>query len=176
MTSGGEKYRWTCACCGVEFVGLPMDFAFGAPVDWTSLGWLERWRSRIDDDFCRIRYSSGEISRFIRCILPIPIPELDTEFRWGVWVSVSKDSWRIYEVGFNTGKHETEGCFGYLMHEIPGFEGSTSLHCDVRFQPDRMRPRIILYQTEHPLFSAQAEGVTKAQIEAWAALFHQKPQ
>ncbi len=108
----------------------------------------------------------------IRCILPLPVPELDRQFRFGVWMSVSEDSWRIYEAGFKTGQYEKDICFSYLMHEIPDYEGSLNLECELRFQPDAKRPLVHIYEAEHPLYRAQQRGVTAAQVHAWIERVH----
>lgn len=147
-----------------------MDAAFSAPVDWGELDDATRAASRLDSDFCRVRYPDGVTDRFIRCVLPLPVPELDAEFGFGVWMSVSERSWDVYEAGFDSGTYGQDGCFGYLMHEIPGFDGSRGLHADIWFRPDGLRPAVALRETDHPLFAAQRDGVSVAQVERWAAL------
>jgi hypothetical protein len=169
---GGAQQRWRCACCGDEFDHLPLDLSFPAPVDPETLAAEERRTLRLDDDFCAVRYASGEVDRFIRCILPIPVPEMEEEFRFGVWISVSAASWEVYEAGFHAGTYAKDTCFGYLMHEIPGFSGSRLSHCDVAFQPGTARPRVFLHESDHPLFYAQRHGVSRAQVEAWVASTH----
>lgn len=172
MSSGVQKI-WTCACCGKEFEGLP-SLAFDVPVQWDKLSRLEKWRSRKDSDFCEVTHNSGETDRFIRCVLPIPVPDINEEFTFGVWISVSETSWRNYRSGYETGEYPTERCFGYLMHEIPGYPSSTLLHCDVVFQPNNQRPRVELHETDHPLFAAQNDDVSKVQIDEWVSLGHRR--
>lgn len=167
-----EAYRWRCSCCGEERIGLPMDMMFGEPVDWDSLDAATLAASTLDDDFCEVRYSTGEVDRFIRCLLPLPVPKMGSEFRFGVWMSVSECSWDIYTEGFVTGFYAAEGCFGYLMHDVPEFPGSMLLNADVTFQPDRLRPRVTLHEIDHPLYLAQMNGIEPARIERWAAMMH----
>jgi hypothetical protein len=130
-----EAYRWRCACCGEEYSGLPMDMALASPVNWDNLDRETRAASQLDDDFCEVRYPNGEAHRFIRCVLPLPVHRIAGEFRLGVWMSVSERSWDIYRIGFDSGVYGEEGCFGYLMHEVPDYRGSFLLHADVFFQP-----------------------------------------
>ena len=167
-----EAYRWRCSCCGEERTGLPMDMMFGAPVDWDGLDDVSRAASAMDDDFCEVRYSTGEVDRFIRCLLPLPVPRISSEFRFGVWMSVSQSSWNIYSAGFATGTYTGDGCFGYLMHEVPEYPGTMYFNADVWFQPERLRPRVTLHEADHPLFLAQRDGIEPAQIERWAAMMH----
>jgi hypothetical protein len=165
-------YRWKCGCCGEKHVGLPMDMSFDVPVDWDELDGETREASWSDSDFCEVRFSTGQVNRFIRCLLPLPVPALSGEFRFGVWMSVSESSWNVYQEGFNTGAYREPGCFGFLTHDIPEYQGSLLLHADVYFQPDRLRPRVILHETDHPLFAAQQDGIEVSQIERWAASMH----
>ncbi|MGF7005760.1 DUF2199 domain-containing protein [Aminobacter sp. BE322] len=167
-----KAYRWRCSCCGEDHVGLPMDMMFGEPVDWDALDDATRAASTLDDDFCEVRHSTGEVDRFIRCLLPLPVPRMCSEFRLGVWMSVSERSWDIYGVGFASGTYAEDGCFGYLMHDVPDYSGSMFFNADVWFQPARLRPRVALHETDHPLFLAQRDGIEPAQIERWAALMH----
>jgi len=169
-----EAYRWRCSCCGEEFTGLPLDLAFGPPVDWASLSEEVRQVSRSNDDFCEVHYSPDRIDRFIRCILPLPVPRIASEFRFGVWMSVSERSWDIYWAGFDTEDYSEDGCFGYLMHEIPEYLGSHLLHADVWFRNNGQRPRVELQNADHPLVRAQRDGIDVTQIERWVAISHQK--
>jgi len=168
-----EAYRWRCACCGEERVGLPMDMAFAAPVDWEALDEATARALHLDDDFCELRHANGEVSRFIRCLLALPVPRIGSEFRFGVWMSVSEKSWGVYQEGFASGVYREAGCFGYLMHDIPEYPGSFLLHADVYFRPDRMRPAVVLHETDHPLVAAQSDGIDVTQIERWAAMMHE---
>jgi hypothetical protein len=167
-----EAYRWRCACCGEEYAGLPMDIALALPISWDDLDADARAASQLDDDFCEVRYSSSQVDRFIRCVLALPVPGIADEFHFGVWVSVSERSWNIYRSGFDSGVYGEEGCFGYLMHEIPDYEGSYLLRADVFFQPENLRPSVILQEAAHPLVAAQRHGIEVAQIERWVALSH----
>jgi hypothetical protein len=168
-----SEHRWTCTCCGEVMTGLPMDLHFEAPVDFSLLDRKSRKRSHIDTDFCEVNLSDGSTQRYVRALLPLPVPQLEDEFRFGVWVSVSEKSWTVYREGFATGHYSEAGCFGYLMHDIPDFEGSELLQCDVWFQPDGLRPVIELHHVDHPLVEAQQNGVEPRQVERWAALIHQ---
>jgi|GEM_PF-6489401 len=146
--------------------------AFDAPVNQDALDVVARSTFRRNDDFCEVRYASGEHGRFIRCLLPLPLPQLADEFCFGVWMSVSEKSWNIYRDGFDSGEYEDELCFGYLMHDIPDFPSSLHMHADVVFQPGKMRPRVFLHEVDHPLVVAQRDGVDVTQIERWVALAH----
>lgn len=164
-----ESFRWTCKCCGEVRTGLPMDLAFSEPGGWNQLTEDEKTQSHLDHDFCLIRYADGTIDRFIRAVLPIPVPELEGEFCFGVWVSVSEKSWDIYSKGFDDGVYDDEVCFGYLMHDLPDFPDTWLMHVDVEFQPGTERPLVFVHESDHPLVDAQANGVSAGQVERWVA-------
>lgn len=149
-----------------------MDIAFDAPVDPDTFDDVARSTFRKNDDFCVVSYATRETDRFIRCLLPLPVPQLADEFCFGVWMSVSEKSWNVYRDGYDSGQYEEELCFGYLMHEIPEYPGSLLLHANVVFQPGNQRPNVYLHDAEHPLVAAQCDGVDVTQVERWVALTH----
>ncbi len=149
-----------------------MDLAFADPVDWEALDDETIDFEAKDDDFCEIHFKDGTIDRFIFCLMPFPVPELDAEFRFGVWVSVSEASWNSYEKGFIVGEYDKDGCFGYLVNEVPDFPGSQLLNVDVWFRSDGLRPVIYLHDVDHLLVAAQKNGLDTAQIARWASSDH----
>ena len=167
-----EAYRWKCACCGKQMTGLPMNMSFGPPVDWDRVDSGELKVLQLDEDFCKIQNPDGQIDHFIRCLMPLPVPQLHDEFGFGVWMSVSAQSCDVYEAGFDSGHYAKPGCFGYLMHQIAEYPGSFLLHADVEFWPGNERPRVFLHDADHPLVNAQENGVDAAQVQRWVALTH----
>lgn len=167
-----ETYRWTCACCGEEMVGLPMAMGFAGPDNWIGLTEEVRRDAFIDSDFCLVPREGGTLERYIRCVLPLPLAGAEDAFHLVVWMSVSEASWHVYRKGYETGAYDTEGCFGFLGNEVSGFPGSYMLYADVWFEPDSMRPYVELHKAEHPLVAAQQDGLQMAQIESWASMMH----
>jgi hypothetical protein len=156
-----ETFEWTCSCCGKSMIGLPQAFAFKAPDHWLN-GFEEKDTnaSHLSDDFCVVHDIKGETARYIRCVLPMQLSGFENlEFGFGVWMSVSERSWDIYRDGFESGQYAEEGCFGYLGNSIPGYPGSLHLPCDVYFQPDRQRPRIVIHECENTLAIDQMNGM-----------------
>lgn len=165
-----HTYRWTCRCCGQVKTGLPMDLGYHSPAGWDDLTDAERARSHLDEDFCLMRHADGAVDRFIRAVLPIPVPEIEDEFRFGVWVSVSEKSWKSYGKATLESGCELDICFGCLCHDLPDMPESFGLHANVEFQDNGMRPRIFLHEQDHALVEAQMHGVNVAQVEKWASM------
>jgi hypothetical protein len=149
-----------------------MALGFNSPAGWDQLDEDTQRHSFLDSDFCVIARPGADYERYIRGLLRLPVLETEAEFQWIVWLSVSEPGWHAYRAGFGVGEYPEPGCFAYLMHEIPDFEGSLGLPVDVRFQPDGLRPLVALHGGDHPLAKAQSEGIDVPQIERWAARMH----
>jgi hypothetical protein len=153
-----------------------MSMGFDPPLVWAKLDEPTRAASWADTDFCEINYSDGNTERFIHCVLPLPVPDIDAEFTFAVWCSVSEKSWEIYKTGYGGGDYAEKGCFGFLIDHIPDLENTRNLPADLWFQPAGLRPRVELHDGPDPLIFAQREGVEPAQIERWASMMHQPPE
>jgi len=149
-----------------------MALGFACPAGWEELDEATSKESVLDSDFCVIARPSGDIERYICGLLRFPVPETVAEFQWIVWLSVSEQSWQAYLAGFGIGNYPEPGCFAYLMHQIPDFEGSLGLPANVWFQPDGLRPLVELQEGDHALVEAQKDGIGLSQIERWAASMH----
>ena len=167
-----SDYKWKCPCCGEEQTGLMTDFAFRVPENWLAIGWLQKLISSKNSDFCKIRSFSRPIERYIRCLLPVPIQDHEETFHFGVWMSISEDSWGVYRNGFRTEQYTERGCFGYLMHNLPDFKNSMAMHCDIEFFNHGSRPLVWLHEVDHPLYEAQREGISVDYIKRLMAKFH----
>lgn len=149
-----------------------MPLGFACPAGWEELDEATRKDSFLDSDFWVIARPSGAVERYICGLLPLDVPERDAEFQFIVWLSVSEQSSHSYLAGFGGGEYTEPGCFAYLMHQIPDFEGSLGLKANVWFQPDGLRPLVELQDGDHSLAKAQVQGVDLSQVERWAAIMH----
>ena|SRR6266566_5070348 len=84
--------RFTCASCGAEHDIDEMSFGTDAPLQWDLLSDAERSRSLLSADQCEIESDEGR-SFYIRGCLEIPIRGTDRTFAWGVWCSLSEQSY-----------------------------------------------------------------------------------
>ena len=113
------NHAWTCRCCGTQFNTLPLDFASKAPDHWFQIPERERpARTKLDGDVCMI----DRQDIYVRGCLEIPIIGLDDHFTWGLWVSVSKESFRRILDLWDAPVIENEPPrFGWLCNEISLF-------------------------------------------------------
>jgi len=101
----------TCGCCGRQFNILPLDFACAGPDPLFQIPEPERQHRGKLDDVCR--------DIFVRGRLEIPIVGQDDRFIWGVWVSVSKESFSRFLELWDAPPIESEPPkFGWLCNNI----------------------------------------------------------
>ncbi len=171
-------FAYRCECCDEVHEGSP-SFGFAAPAyyEWltdeqkASCGW-------ITDDLCTVTLE-GETSFFIRAVLEIPIHGVSEPFIWGVWVSVSENSYRRY-VETRSAPADGDGCFGWLANDIPSYPSDGSVAVDVYFQTEGLRPIAELQKGRcdgHALLTDQIHGITpmKAQAIAESMLHPARP-
>ena len=158
-----SSFTFTCACCGKEVSGLP-DLAFDAPLHYDQLPEAERaGRARLDADFCVI---DGK-DRFIRAVCPVPIRGTEEHFAWGVWVSLSAESFERYHASFETlDQSHLGGMFGWLSNRLPLYPDTLKLQTSVMPQDHRQRPLVWVNQVhaDHPLYIDQREGITTERL------------
>jgi hypothetical protein len=161
------EYTWTCRCCGRQFNTLPTDYAYEAPDQWYSIPEAERdSRARRDSDVCIIE--GKDI--FIRGCLELPIIGSSAIFIWGVWVSVSRESFdRIVELWDASTIENEPPKFGWLCNNISEYPETFGLKTDVHLRAGRIRPSIELEPADHPLAIEQRQGISIERVEEIAA-------
>lgn len=161
------KYSWICSCCGKSFDSLPMDYAFRGPDNWHALPEAERaTRARLDSDLCVI--DGREF--YVRGCIEIPVTDSPEIFIYGVWVSVSEDSFRHILDKWDA---EIAGAepprFGWLCNRISGYPDPEEVRCNVYLRSGNLRPLIVLESTDYPLAVEQRNGITLERIRKIAA-------
>lgn len=161
------NHAWTCRCCGKQFNTLPLDFASTAPDHWFEIPERERDdRTKLDSDLCMI----DRRDFFVRGCLEIPIVGHDDHFTWGVWVSVSKESFRRVVDLWDAPVIENEPPrFGWLCNEISIYPTTLSLKTNLHLRVGGRRPSIELEPTDHPLAVEQRQGISIKRVEEIAA-------
>ena len=160
--------RWTCSRCGEEHVGVPLDWAFDAPAYWDG--------GRTEDDFltedlCVWTDDEPKLNFFIRGVLEIPVAGSEQKLGYGVWSSLSKESFkRVVDRWEEPSRVEQPPYFGWLCNSLPGYPETLSLPLDVVTQELETRPLIVLHEGDHPLVVEQHEGISMERAQAIAEL------
>lgn len=103
---------------------------------------------------------------FIRGRLVIPVIDAGAgaEFNWGVWVSLSRDTFaRALSLWTTPDREKEPPYFGWLSTDLPLYQPSTlQLKTRVHTEPVGSRPLVELEPTVHPLAVEQRTGITLA--------------
>jgi len=122
-------FAYTCSCCGKRHEGSP-SFAFDAPHQYASLSDEQKLAmGELSSDLCTIT-RDGEVDRFIRTVLEIPIVGAQDPFVWGVWVSLSEKSYARYVSTYDN-PVAGEGFFGWLCNTLPVYPSGGPFAVDV---------------------------------------------
>ncbi|HYK31706.1 MAG TPA: DUF2199 domain-containing protein [Streptosporangiaceae bacterium] len=157
-----EDVGYICASCGERHDELPMSYAAPAPEYWTD-DLAESDDSGLSADQCVIK---GEWF-FVHGLIEIPVVDSDEPFAWGVWISLSKESYdRMAELWETQGREQEPPYFGWLSTELPLYSPTTiNLKTHLHTRPIGERPFIELEPTDHPLAVEQRTGITRARVE-----------
>jgi hypothetical protein len=94
---------------------------------------------------------------FIRCVLEVPIHDVEEPFLWGVWVSQSEANFRYYAETFpNSPEQQT---FGYFSNRLPVYPETLSLKTQVHWRSGKHRPWVEFEPSDHPLYRDWSEGI-----------------
>ena len=160
--------RWTCSRCGAEHEGVPLDWAYDRPVYWDGTRSEHDW---LTEDLCTWTDDVGERSYFIRGVLHVPIPETGGTLGYGVWSSLSEQSFkRVSELWDDPARVEEEPYFGWLSNSLPGYPETLNLPLDVVVQEIDKRPSLVLHEGDHPLIGEQRRGISVARVHEIAEL------
>jgi hypothetical protein len=135
-------------------------FSWDYPVQYLLIPEGERERRiELNADWCVI----DERWFFVRGCLDIPVHEHEDPFSWGVWCSLSQESFLRYGKLFDQVDREPgESFFGWLCSAVPDYPDTQQLKTMVRVRSWPTRPFVELEPTDHPLAVEQREGITAA--------------
>lgn len=156
-------FEYRCGSCDLVHRGLPT-WGADVPIAWLMATEEERSFGEINADLCTVH---GDY--FIRGLLEIPIIGSTHRMVWGVWTSLSEESFRIVNDRWEApDRAGDEPRFGWLCTQlpIPAYEWEYPLKSLVYTQPPGVRPRIVLEATDHPLAVDQRTGITRERAES----------
>jgi hypothetical protein len=167
-TPAGKAIGFVCSTCGRWHAGLPLDWAFNAPIYWQQIPEGERsQRGHLSDDFCVI----DDRDFFVRGVLAIPIIGSKELFMWGVWVTLSQPHFdRMQKLWNDPQIIEEPPYFGWLSNNIPIYPNTLNLKTHVYSKNVKHRPFVELEQTDHRLAVEQRTGITYKRVEEIVAL------
>ncbi|OEZ97268.1 hypothetical protein JAB9_24120 [Janthinobacterium sp. HH107] len=164
------RFSFLCRACGETHTGMP---SFGADAPWLveQMAPAEReTRCQLDSDACIV----DEKHCFVRATIDIPVHGSDEPFSWGVWVSLSSESFDAWDACFNDARRTHIGpFFGWLSTQLPVYPATLNLKTRVHLRDNGMRPYLELEPTGHPLAVEQRDGITAERVaELYVRLVH----
>lgn len=158
---------FTCTCCGAHHSDLPMNYTAGAPAVWDA-SFADADDCLLTSDRCVVR---GQ-HYFLKGMIEIPVIGSSKVFSWGVWVSLSRESFfRAADLWDTPGREAEEPYFGWLPTDLPVYPTATlNLKTHVHTRPVGERPFVELEPTDHPLAVEQRTGITLDRVREIAAV------
>ena len=157
-TPSVKAMSYHCTICGQEHADLP-HIGSAAPSHWADV-LAKDSSSLLTADLCIIEGRDY----FVHGVIEIPVHDYEYEFGWGVWVSHKKENFEIYRRHFDS--PEIGPFFGWLCTKIDYYPKSTlDLKTMAHYRGGGLRPKILLEESDHPLYRQQRDGISLA--EAW---------
>jgi len=159
-----ETKKTKCSICGQVHLEWPALY-FKSPANYNFLSEAEQSEmATLDLDFCEIHYED-QIDRFIRVTLTQKVNDACEDLDYGLWVSLSEKSYSDYKENFNNSNHETK-YFGWLCSNIPEYEDTRSIPCDVKTKTGNNRPEIFPHKDfDHPFVKDYYEGISEKEVK-----------
>jgi hypothetical protein len=148
MGDGAMGFEFRCETCGEIHQGMP-GFGADAPLSYYAIPETERTtRCELGSDDCVIDKSSF----FVRGCLEIPVHRAAEPLVWGVWVSLSGQSFRTWVEVFGREHRSTAGpFFGWLNAWLKPYPDTTNLKTRLHLRDRGVRPLVELEPTDHPI-------------------------
>lgn len=165
-------FAFRCNDCGAIHEGSP-SFGFDAPWHYTTLDEADKRTATLGKDTCVITHEEG-VDRFVRGVLEVPIHGVEEPFLWGVWASLSEESYRRCLDTWGD-PDEAESWFGWFCNRLPFYPDTINLKCRVHPRKGGIRPWIELAPGDHPLAVDFNQGISLARAQQIAEAVHHPP-
>ena len=160
---------YTCSVCGEYHDELMLDIRLGLPDDVFALSEDERERAtEHGEDWCILR--TGAPRYFVRALLEIPVPELETYFGYGHWAELDEAGFERIRALWDDPSGADEPPFAArLANELAPYRATTGLRVLIRLRDVDLLPTTELMDAPHELVADQRGGITAAQAQELAA-------
>jgi hypothetical protein len=141
-------FSFQCSCCNEIHEGSP-SFGYKAPDTYLQQSKEVQEAGFLNSDFCEYDDEDGT-HYFIRVCLEIPIHGVEQPFLWGVWVSLSKQSFDRYVETYQS-PDTSDQYFGWLCNLLPFYSKTFPMKTMVHPRAGKTRTRIVLEESDHAL-------------------------
>ncbi|QDT70825.1 hypothetical protein MalM25_37810 [Planctomycetes bacterium MalM25] len=106
---------------------------------------------------------------FVRGHIEIPTTDLEPDFAWSVWCSLSRESFVDASLRWESEERSGVSYFGWLFTDLPCYEKPTrNLKTNVVFQRVGTVMRVDMQECDHALWIEQTMGIDRKRVEAIA--------
>jgi hypothetical protein len=170
-----DNLRWKCGSCEEWHTGPCLDFSYDSPDYWQKEHDEGNNRDRLlpdsssaqfgtflNADYCAIE----DRDFFVRGNIHLPIVGSAETFRWGVWGSLSRESFvTLLRMKEDPRRVELPPMFSWLSTQIKGYPDTLSLKMYAHIQEPGWRPNFELEQSDHPLSQEYHGGITVEEVK-----------
>ncbi|MCB1760422.1 MAG: DUF2199 domain-containing protein [Gammaproteobacteria bacterium] len=160
-------FAFKCSQCGEVHEGSP-SFSYPEPAPFAEQNDEVRKEGLLNSDLCRYIDEEGP-HFFIRVCLEIPIQGVEEPFLWGVWVSLSEESYLKYVEDYES-PNPDGSFFGWFCNYLPYYASTYALPTMVHPQSGGSRPLITLEQSEHELCQDFHRGISPEKAQEIAEI------
>jgi hypothetical protein len=167
--------RWKCGSCEEWHTGPCLDFSYDSPYYWREEYEEESRRARLmpsvsknlektflNEDYCAIH----DHDFFVRGLIHLPIIGTAETFRWGVWGSLSRESFEtLWKMEEDPKRLELPAMFSWLSNQIPEYPDTLNLKMYAHIHKVDWRPDFELERTDHPLSQEYHKGITPERVK-----------
>ncbi len=162
-----------CGICGEYHDELMLDIRMGLPEAVFRMAETERGnRADIGEDTGVFVDDDGHVRHYVRGVLELPIPELDSYFGFGSWVEVSAEDYARLGVLWDDPDAAGVQIRGSLANELEPYEGTEGLPVTLRLRDLDVLPAIELVDVAHPIVSEYRDGIDSHRAAEIAAAVH----
>ena len=164
--------KWKCGACDEWHSGPCLDFGYSQPHYWNrehdEAYDLSNTVSRstsgtfLDSDYCSI---DGH-DFFVRGVIHLPIVGAAESFRWGVWGSLSRESFeKLLAMDGDRDRVKLKPMFSWLSTNIPGYGKTLNVKMYAHIQELGTRPHFWIERSDHPLSLDFHRGITPERLK-----------
>lgn len=151
---------FTCGICGEHHDELMLDIRMGLPEAVFRIPESERGdRADMGEDTGVFVDEDGHVRHYVRGLLELPIPDLDSYFGFGSWVEVSAEDYE--RLGGLWDDPDAAGLVfqGSLANDLEPYEDTEGLRVTLRLRSVELLPAIELADVSHPLVREYRGGI-----------------
>lgn len=162
-------FQYKCAHCDRVHDGFPA-ISFDAPAYYLTVPENERAKRCFKtNDLCVV----DDQYFYVRCVMEYRILDSEDTMNWGVWGSLSRQNFDIYQEHFGEPSQADIGpFFSFFSNSLigNGYPETIGLQCQMHFVAEG-RPCLHLEPTDHPLSVEQHHGIEFAKALGIASPF-----